>query len=72
MMINIAAQLLNTPDLYGDQFVASTLTAKGLAINPALSSLQREWDVNPLILNNPQVVVQKDLRSYPSSYKTIQ
>jgi hypothetical protein len=54
----LAAQLLKTPDLYGDQFVASTVIESGLAVIPLVSPLQPATERTLLMWNSPPCFVQ--------------
>ena len=52
------AQLLKTPDLYGLQLVASTVTETGEALIPLVSPAHPERLENPEILKDPPWVLQ--------------
>jgi hypothetical protein len=51
-------QLLKTPDLYGDQLLASTATETGLPVMALAKSLQVLTSVKPEILKGPLFLLQ--------------
>lgn len=56
--LSLVAQLLKTPDLYGDQLVASTATEIGLPVMAVAKVLQLLTSVKPEILNGPEFFEQ--------------
>lgn len=59
--LRLVLQLLKTPDLYPDQFEASTATEIGLPESALCKSLQFLISTNPAILNYPVAVLQVPL-----------
>ena len=55
---NLVAQLLNTPDLYSDHFVASTATEMGCLDKEFAKVVQSLMSVKPEILKAPAFLVQ--------------